>query len=97
PRVHLFPYTTLFRSSWCSLSTPEPPDRRRRAGAANRADQTVYRLATRGLESPPSYDATLILNQAYFDHAPAHGLQNITISRLSRSEEHTSELQSREN
>src|SRR2546429_4016267 len=70
PRSTLFPYTTLFRSSWkgCSLRTARSGQGR--AGVARRSEpftaRTVLRSSTRG-----------------------KGVA------LNRSEEHTSELQSR--
>src|SRR5690349_22092309 len=88
PRSTLFPYTTLFRSSsccwncWCSISCP--PRRLESRAMQRQPTRPPQELHTRvlTLTSPPAAsDGRFISKRRHF--------------RLCRSEEHTSELQSR--
>src|SRR5690606_41802842 len=86
PRPTLFPYTTLFRSRSVQVVREEPADVGRAAEAVDRVHRP---LADRGPEpvavvgrQPGGHESTVGAA-----HHPDSG----------RSEEHTSELQSREN
>src|SRR5690606_41666116 len=79
-----FPYTTLFRSRPAPRGRGRPAPRRpRRGGLGPRAPRrTRRRLGGRPRRHPKARD---------------DGAQQAAIARAHRSEEHTSELQSREN
>src|SRR3712207_8658599 len=85
PRSTLFPYTTLFRSTGFpvrDVHAPASPHRTHTAVAAGRApDRGVTRRAT-------AKSTTLEATRSPFARGPR--------ARLTRSEEHTSELQSRQ-
>src|SRR3712207_8651309 len=80
PRSTLFPYTTLFRSWVVDYAVPVPEVR-----------QTFLEL----VQASPLWDgkvATLQVSDALENRMQLRG----TVSARSRSEEHTSELQSRQ-
>src|SRR3712207_6999508 len=80
PRSTLFPYTTLFRSS-------SPPSASPRTGSGARDDAGDAQQTRR------TYD----LEESGGAHCPAGMLRHVRSVRLDgRSEEHTSELQSRQ-
>src|SRR2546429_4629795 len=79
PRSTLFPYTTLFRS-------------RHRAGRPDRSALYVFRQAALSSSLPSEGHHLVLMRQRY--GADVAILEN-RASALSRSEEHTSELQSR--
>src|SRR3712207_8638087 len=81
PRSTLFPYTTLFRSSGFSILGGMGESYPRCVGEGGRG-----RTAVSPLHPPTSYSAS----GRTFLYAP------IACCRASRSEEHTSELQSRQ-
>src|SRR3712207_8982940 len=81
PRSTLFPYTTLFRSSWPSSAPPASASTRAISTACrNRASSTDPRSAKRGHSIAGNTALTLFA----------------ATKTLVRSEEHTSELQSRQ-
>src|SRR5690606_42030599 len=90
PRSTLFPSTTLFRSE-CARAG----DTRARAGAA----RTVVPRACGRPPAPRTLadDATLLLRPRDRRHRPPGGVDHRRHVDRPRSEEHTSELQSREN
>src|SRR3712207_7837649 len=86
PRSTLFPYTTLFRSSWRvgTVMLDRRLDRKSAAealAAMEAADRQQRRLRL-GRAAPRTHESDLVLNSATLD--------------ADRSEEHTSELQSRQ-
>src|SRR5207253_10201446 len=90
PLPTLFPYTTLFRSGFCSRGTSPSdctPAGLRRPDCAQRAPRFQYprpRRAARRVFAPPSTAHHVL------------GRRNPAVERVvARSEEHTSELQSR--
>src|SRR5205823_14894603 len=87
PRPTLFPYTTLFRSPGGALA-PErlPPARPTTSVAVARARPAFYGQIIR-IKSPTGEDI-----QAPCRPAPGAGTVGLSVG--SRSEEHTSELQS---
>src|SRR5690606_41396985 len=88
----LFPYTTLFRSTTASRMAANPSDQRRKgrgisAGSSRfQTGQTCIRCA-----APSSRSAEARISRVISPRLPQGG------GPLPRSEEHTSELQSREN
>src|SRR3712207_9404113 len=91
PRSTLFPYTTLFRSD----------DERQRAALRSTAAFVEQHMPrAHSFTGASAYDAKIELLEAAVDLAPAEGLVLefgvATGDTLSRSEEHTSELQSRQ-
>src|SRR3712207_7531054 len=81
PRSTLFPYTTLFRSEVKEL------------GAVNSTRRTATQTyIARWWQSTPA----AIWNEVGRELAVRHGLGAADTARLLRSEEHTSELQSRQ-
>src|SRR3712207_9532808 len=91
PRSTLFPYTTLFRSS-----DAKSPDEAL-AGAKKVLDDTSgVRISLQTSKLPRSVDGVLEA-EGVGTHAPAFdGTLTVLVNDLSRSEEHTSELQSRQ-
>src|SRR5690606_42021017 len=92
PRSALSPYTTLFRSSQRGRGVHGPAARRTRddtgSGAPQRRDHAEHRLAI------------ALRGRALASAAPGADARTASgrrAARLARSEEHTSELQSREN
>src|SRR5207249_8414160 len=81
PRYTLFPYTTLFRSA---LSAAPPAD----------LDHRVQ-PRERGLGGRPSVHLRLLLDPLRTDGVAGRGLSPALPRARARSEEHTSELQSR--
>src|SRR5690606_40672615 len=86
PRPTLFPYTTLFRSPLTAVHAPVPVGRRRSLGSAAPVSPPV-RAAVRHRR---------VLGAAPARTSRAHRAVGVA-RRRRRSEEHTSELQSREN
>src|SRR5690606_42134096 len=84
PPATLFPYTTLFRS--CAANAPPPS----RATASRSAGSSDHR--SNGPGGGGWLSTSWVVNAACIGR-PRNGLP----ARLLRSEEHTSELQSREN
>src|SRR5690606_41876218 len=95
PSATLFPYTTLFRSGGSHDRLAHL------VGAAHRALQQPARLLVvivRGGAEPALEAVVLLTGQGVFDHASDMGsAERARILQRRRSEEHTSELQSREN
>src|SRR3712207_9381055 len=91
PRSTLFPYTTLFRSEPIVPSGPreEPP---RRRPWVRRAVVTLAVLGFVGI--PVALGGLIALRSVFFVGANEQGF--VTVYRGLRSEEHTSELQSRQ-
>src|SRR5690606_40293156 len=91
PSATLFPYTTLFRSD--GRATPEDRQDRVRRQVPSRPLAAPRRprhgLPRHGFAIPPAPNAGLRVRPKPFPPPPRH--------RGPRSEEHTSELQSREN
>src|SRR5206468_7689875 len=90
PRSTLFPYTTLFRSSVLIY--------RKRHGYTKREVAAVLRISTDQLSriergQLPLFETAVKLELAY--GVPVQRLFAPLYQRLRRSEEHTSELQSR--
>src|SRR3712207_8801318 len=86
PRSTLFPYTTLFRSR-------APPLRRERPGD----DVRVLLGGDLGPLPHPAVDALRRLRRlARARLEPERGAGRLVVDRQDRSEEHTSELQSRQ-
>src|SRR5690606_41421867 len=83
-RLSLSPYTTLFRSQL----QDQPHERRR--GAAELQRRQAVQAPLPGLHKPAAFQ---VLAQ---HHAEVRGRRGI-VQAAGRSEEHTSELQSREN
>src|SRR3712207_6915384 len=80
PRSTLFPYTTLFRSTWETRSYAHP-------------------LVGTGCVGQGNWNGRLLARRAHrdaVDHARLLRLVLLQAGSLSRSEEHTSELQSRQ-
>src|SRR5690348_17992103 len=78
PRSTLFPYTTLFRSSASA------------SGAEREPGATTASVTPARTHSSTSAVANAVLASRVLDATPTSGAR----SRVSRSEEHTSELQS---
>src|SRR5690606_41386431 len=87
PASTLFPYTTLFRSAAGILD--EPPHERERLQLVRREPEArqLERLPRLGLAVLVAASLGIIDN----------GRVQVILERVDRSEEHTSELQSREN
>src|SRR3712207_8345773 len=86
PKSTLFPYTTLFRSWWCTMCPPTPPwwaSRRGRCAGREQKAGSRQQGCTGNRVDP------VILPRG-------DGRRGRTDIRSSRSEEHTSELQSRQ-
>src|SRR5256885_11971343 len=85
PRSPLFPYTTLFRSIRTSRSFESPPRAQKSAANSSALESWLggvdYRISPHVLRKPPVTRLMTSRNQA-------------CAGWLSRSEEHTSELQS---
>src|SRR3712207_8029092 len=81
PRSTLFPYTTLFRSP-ASAGRRRPAERDRRLAVLTEQERTVLRLIGEGLTNRQI--------------GARMGLAEKTVKNYTRSEEHTSELQSRQ-
>src|SRR3712207_7106401 len=84
PRAALFPYTTRFRSPVCGRWRPWRAARRLHRGVTNLTAMTS--------SAPPDVDPVAVV---------VSGRQDLSVllageCRLDRSEEHTSELQSRQ-
>src|SRR3712207_7649391 len=90
PRSTLFPYTTLFRSARVMAAVPDVV--RAREHRRHNLDQIAWRVVPAGEPTTLEY-----LMQDYVDHLKHH-LRQIAdlLPGVSRSEEHTSELQSRQ-
>src|SRR5256884_9017994 len=90
PRSTLFPYTTLFRS----VSTPPKPVTAPHAGATRSAN--LYRVAIVGAATLKGKEVAEVLNDRNFPALDVKLLDDDeSLGQLERSEEHTSELQSR--
>src|SRR5258707_7590106 len=89
PRSTLFPYTTLFRSSYTRLAQSGVVSQRQGKEAVSNADQQTAAMAAakRRIEATRGALTTAKANV----NAPLVA----SIRRFARSEEHTSELQSR--
>src|SRR3712207_8304877 len=81
PRSTLFPYTTLFRSRSVALCPSTPP-----IAASSR-----LRMRVNGV-----FRSCAILSVTSFSPTISFSIRSSMVFRLSRSEEHTSELQSRQ-
>src|SRR3712207_9459484 len=91
PRSTLFPYTTLFRSLWTLIATPEQPLRLVTIGTdCAQQDVTVLDAPYDALRWAPNGAALALI-----DHGDA-GATVALWQNDARSEEHTSELQSRQ-
>src|SRR3712207_8334139 len=77
PRSTLFPYTTLFRSSWYLVSTED-------------------RMIPPQLQRWMSERAGMTVEEAAGSHAIYVSRPDVVAELIERSEEHTSELQSRQ-
>src|SRR5690606_41924237 len=92
PTANLFPYTTLFRSQYASRLLVQG---NRHTGIAFRADSALPRTLTyRDNTCDTGSDAFMYC--AVKDHE-TESKRFYFLSNIVRSEEHTSELQSREN
>src|SRR5690606_40297390 len=87
PRSPPFPYTTLFRSGSVKASGPGTPTKTREPGGRGMKPQFFFWLAG----SMAAFLSAATASRAYVSG------NNVSLLILSRSEEHTSELQSREN
>src|SRR5690606_41241356 len=86
PSSPLFPYTTLFRSGVASGG-----------GTFDVLMQTGW-VRMRGRRRTPGRPVTYGTTEAFLDHFGLETLSDLPgLEELKRSEEHTSELQSREN
>src|SRR5690606_39863284 len=85
PRATPFPYTTLFRSSPLALRTfpGQPSEYAGKRGAGTGAGQACWSTAAQRMAEPSDLSPTIV--------------ETLYYEALTRSEEHTSELQSREN
>src|SRR3712207_8373870 len=90
PRSTLFPYTTLFRSELGRLVERYNAEKRRR-GRIDFGDQVAK--AVELVEQFPEIAATL---RERFPHVLLDEYQDTNVAQRRRSEEHTSELQSRQ-
>src|SRR2546429_2281952 len=88
PRSTLFPYTTLFRSSWIVAQT-EP---RRAGGQPSCRFLLAFEARLAYLEEIP---ATEVSDGSTCTQGTIPGNRLDPVDTLTRSEEHTSELQSR--
>src|SRR5690606_41465763 len=91
PRSTLFPYTTLFRS----LSQGERGAKRQLVGAVDVAVPAVAAGLAVGAEAD-QVELAVLARRAVLELA-APGVLELGLAGVGRSEEHTSELQSREN
>src|SRR5690606_42151547 len=91
PRSTLFPYTTLFRSCRATPSN-SPTVRRTRSAKRAGSPRQLCSAPTTGLVNTKSLGARSTNQTTHGGAAPA-----APPSAIGRSEEHTSELQSREN
>src|SRR3712207_8532056 len=82
PRSTLSPYTTLFRSRSLSRSAPS------RIGNASKNQSTIWSF----VGAPPVQRALMLFRNAWYRSCA----RVLSPSSASRSEEHTSELQSRQ-
>src|SRR3712207_9029955 len=91
PRSTLFPYTTLFRSSWQHIPAP-------RTGYVTQQSIALRRLPM----TPTTTRPVVIVGGNRIPFARSNGVyaqasnQDVLTAALDRSEEHTSELQSRQ-
>src|SRR3712207_8806077 len=93
PRSTLFPYTTLFRSKGCLKGTSKTIAVLG-SGVENPLPKSNLKLAEKILS-----DDGLLISEYGVEHKVSAGnypARNRIISGISRSEEHTSELQSRQ-
>src|SRR5690606_41634778 len=92
PRPTLFPYTTLFRSTSSAASSTTPPPRATRPWPAPTADPAATSSPTSRVG--PGGAAPRSRRRSWPGSSP---VGSPTVPPQPRSEEHTSELQSREN
>src|SRR3712207_8761371 len=88
PRSTLFPYTTLFRSGGIDFGQPEPPA----------YSDFAYLAFTVGMSFavPDTQIADTSIRKVALGHALLSYLFGTVVIAVARSEEHTSELQSRQ-
>src|SRR5690606_40565596 len=97
PRSPLFPYTTLFRSTSAAAARMLGTSAARRPTAnasANREPSPVFRASA--MDRSGDARRRILPRAAYADPA-ATSRPRLPATKNGRSEEHTSELQSREN
>src|SRR5690606_42132091 len=95
PRPTLFPYPTLFRSANFCVFRYQIISQVFTTARDRSLTQVRPRVRTRFLPSPCTLNETQKIARLYVSDGVAHGAYTHVVCK--RSEEHTSELQSREN
>src|SRR5207249_10820348 len=93
PTTALFPYTTLFRSPKTAMVSLGL--KKFSSGSRPRGNRTMRRLPVKAQASSRPYARRKLRNQPLRKRSTQEFWMLLTNSLLARSEEHTSELQSR--